>query len=63
MSIIHHQLSQMRHFLLAARVFGANRRTRDLGREVTREFRQLFGRFDPLAWVALAFAAKEQLRL
>ncbi len=59
----HHQLSQMRHFLLAARVFGANRRTRDLGREVTREFRQLFGRFDPLAWVALAFAAKEQLRL
>ncbi len=62
-SSFRHLLEQMRHFLLAARVFSANPQTTRLVREVKKEFQQLFGRVDPVAGGVLAYACKEKLRL
>ncbi|MEI7729708.1 MAG: radical SAM protein [Verrucomicrobiota bacterium] len=59
----HKLAEQMRHFLLAARLFSVNKKTAELVREVKAEFTKLFGWFDPLAFGVLAYACKEQLRL
>jgi hypothetical protein len=56
-------LNQMRHFLLASKIFSQNAETTRLLNEVKGEFHKLFGRFDPLSLGVLAYACKEKIRL
>lgn len=61
--IFHNLLGQMRHFLMAARLFSQNAQTTRLANELKAEFAKIFGRFDPYAFGVLAYACKEKLRL